>query len=124
LNRRAALTRFFDDGRSQLADHLERSLRPVTIGRKSYLFFGSLRGGQNAATLYSVVQSARLDHLDVNAYLADVLRQLPVMLPTDTAAIRPLLPDLWGLKTSTPRAIKYDKTPPAAAVAPTQTAAP
>ena len=97
LNRRAELTRFFDDGRIQLdTGHLERSLRPVAIGRKNYLFFGSLRGGQTAATLYSVVQSARLYHLDVTAYLTDVLRQLPAMLPTDTDAIRPLLPDHWA----------------------------
>jgi hypothetical protein len=97
LNRRAELTRFFDDGRIQLdTGHLERSIRPVAIGRKNFLFFGSLRGGQAAATLYSVVQSARLYHLDVTAYLTDLLRRLPAILPTDTDAIRPLLPDLWA----------------------------
>jgi transposase len=95
--RQAELTRFFDDGRIQLdTGHLERSIRPVAIGRKNYLFFGSLRGGQTAATLYSVVQSARLYHLDVTAYLTDILRRLPAILPTDTAAIRPLLPDEWA----------------------------
>jgi hypothetical protein len=97
LNRRAELTRFLDDGRIALdTGHLERSLRPVAIGRKNYLFYGSLRGGQTAATLYSVVQSARLYHLDVTAHLTDVLRQLPAILPTDTAAIRSLLPDQWA----------------------------
>jgi transposase len=97
LNRRAELMRFLDDGRIQLdTGHLERSIRPVAIGRKNYLFFGSLRGGQTAATLYSVVQSARLYHLDVTAYLTDVLRRLPAILPTDSAAIRPLLPDQWA----------------------------
>jgi hypothetical protein len=76
--RQAELTRFFDDGRIQLdTGHLERSIRPVAIGRKNYLFFGSLRGGQTAARLYSVVQSARLYHLDVTAYLTDILRRLP-----------------------------------------------
>ena len=84
LNRRADLTRFFDDGRIQLdTGHLERSIRPVAIGRKNFLFFGSLRGGQTAAVLYSVVQSARLYHLDVTAYLTDVLRQLPAINPMD-----------------------------------------
>src|SRR5580765_8099350 len=97
LNRRTELMRFLDDGRIQLdTGHLERSIRPVAIGRKNYLFFGSLRGGHTAATLYSVVQSARLYHLDVTAYLTDVLRKLPAMLPTDVAAIRPLLPDHWA----------------------------
>jgi len=98
LNRRAELMRFLDDGRIPLdTGHLERSLRPVAIGRKNYLFFGSLRGGQTAATLYSVVQSARLYHLDVTAYLTDVLRRLPAIPPTETASIRPLLPDQWAL---------------------------
>jgi hypothetical protein len=97
LNRPAELMRFFDDGRIQLdTGHLERSLRPVAVGRKNYLFFGSLRGGQTAAVLYSAVQSARLYHLDVTAYLTDVLRRLPAILPTDHAAIRELLPDVWA----------------------------
>jgi transposase len=97
LNRRAELTRFLDDGRIALdTGHLERSLRPVAVGRKNYLFYGSLRGGQTAATLYSVVQSARLYHLDVTAYLTDVLRRLPAILPLNTAAMRPLLPDQWA----------------------------
>jgi transposase len=97
LKRRAELTRFFDDGRIALdTGHLERSLRPVAIGRKNFLFFGSLRGGQAAATLYSVVQSARLHRLDVMAYLTDVLRRLPAIQPTDAEAIRQLLPDLWA----------------------------
>jgi len=97
LNRRAELQRFFDDGRIQLdTGHLERSIRPVAIGRKNFLFFGSLRGGQVAATLYSVVQSARLYHLDATAYLTDVLRRLPAIEPMDADAIRRLLPDLWA----------------------------
>jgi transposase len=97
LNRRTELLRFFDDGRISLdTGHLERSLRPVAIGRKNFLFFGSLRGGHTAAILYSVVQSARLYHLDAIAYLTDVLRRLPTILPTDTAAIRSLLPDQWA----------------------------
>jgi transposase len=107
LNRRTELRRFFDDGRIPLdTGHLERSLRPLTIGRKNFLFFGSLRGGHTAAILYSVVQSARLYHLDVTAYLTDVLRCLPAIDPndvdandidpSDVDAIRPLLPDRWA----------------------------
>jgi transposase len=94
LNRRTELMRFLDDSRIQLdTGHLERSIRPVAIGRENFLFFGSLRGGHTAATLYSVVQSARLYHLDVTAYLTDVLRRLPALLPMDTATIRALLPN-------------------------------
>jgi Transposase IS66 family/IS66 C-terminal element len=97
LNRQEALQRFFEDGRIELdTGHLERSLRPVVIGRKNFLFFGSLQGGRTAAVLYSVVQSARLHRLNVTAYLTDVLRRLPALLPNDAAAIGELLPDRWA----------------------------
>lgn len=97
LRRRPALERFFEDGRIELdTGHLERSLRPVAIGRKNYLFFGSLSGGRTAAVLYSVVQSARLHHLDATAYLTDVLRRLPALALDDTAGIGELLPHAWA----------------------------
>jgi transposase len=97
LNRRVELRRFLDDGRIELdTGLLERSLRGPALGRKNYLFFGSLSGGRTAATLYSIVQSAKLYHLDVTAYLTDVLRRLPAMLPTDESALRDLLPDRWA----------------------------
>jgi transposase/uncharacterized coiled-coil protein SlyX len=98
LNRRATLSRFLEDGRIELdTGLLERSLRGPALGRKNYLFFGSLGGGHTAATLYSVVQSAKLYHLDVTAYLTDVLRRLAALLPTDTSVVRELLPDRWAL---------------------------
>jgi hypothetical protein len=99
LNRREELQRFLDDGRIELdTGVLERSLRGPALGRKNYLFFGSLSGGRTAATLYSVVQSAKLYHLDVTAYLTDILRRLPAISPTDTLALRELLPDHWAAK--------------------------
>ena len=61
------------------------------------MFFGSLREGRTAATLYSLVQSARLYHLDVTAYVTDILRRLPALAPTDTSALRDLLPDRWAV---------------------------
>src|SRR5690606_40775419 len=77
LNRRAALSRFLEDGRIELdTGLLERSLRGPTLGRKNYLFFGSLGGGHTAATLYSVVQSAKLYQLDVTAYLRSEERRV------------------------------------------------
>lgn len=97
LNRRVELTRFLDDGRIELdTGLLERSLRGPALGRKNYLFFGSLAGGRTAATLYSVVQSAKLYDLDVTAYLTDVLRRLPAIEPRDQPALRELLPDRWA----------------------------
>jgi len=48
--------------------------------------------------LYSVVQSAKLYHLDVTAYLTDILRRLPGISPTDTLSLRELLPDHWAAR--------------------------
>jgi hypothetical protein len=59
------------------------------------LFFGSEKGGKTAATLYTLVQSARRNCVDVWPYLTDVLRRLPAIDPTDTAALEALLPDRW-----------------------------
>ena len=125
LNRRVELSRFLEDGRIELdTGHLERSLRGPAVGRRNWLFFGSLSGGRTAATLYSVVQSARLHHLDVTAYLTDVLRRLPALLPTDAAAIGELLPDRWAQThpehVLVPRARRIPARPPniAASVGP------
>ena len=74
---------------------IERLLRPVAIGRKNYLFFGSEHGGQTAATLYTLVQSARRNCVDVWPYLTDVLRRIAAIAPGDTAALEALLPDRW-----------------------------
>jgi hypothetical protein len=59
------------------------------------LFFGSERGGQTAATLETLVQSARRNCADVWPYLTDVVRRLPVIATDDTAAPEALLPDRW-----------------------------
>ena len=69
--------------------------RPVAIGRKNYLFFGSEHGGQTAATLYTLVQSARRNCVDVWPYLTDVLRRIAGIASGDTAALEALLPDRW-----------------------------
>ncbi len=79
---------------------MERLLRPVAIGRKNFLFFGSQNGGRTAATLYTIVQSARRNNVDVLPYLTDVLRRLPEIVstgaPPDPAALDALLPDQWA----------------------------
>ena len=67
----------------------------MAMGRKNFLFFGSEKGGQTAATLYTLVQSARRNNVDVWPYLTDVLRRLPAIDPADTAALEALLPDRW-----------------------------
>ena len=54
----------------------ERALRGVALGRKAWLFCGSDRGGQRAAILYSLIVSAKLNDVDPQAWLADVLARI------------------------------------------------
>lgn len=96
LNRWDAFVRYTSDGRIPIDNNvIERLLRPIAIGRKNYLFFGSEKGGKTAATLYTLVQSARRNCVDVWPYLTDVLRRIAAIAPGDTAALEALLPDRW-----------------------------
>jgi hypothetical protein len=54
----------------------ERALRAVTLGRKNYLFAGSDAGGERAAVIYSLMGTAKLNHLDPEAYLREVLTRI------------------------------------------------
>jgi transposase len=75
--RRAALSRCFDDGRLALDNNpAERALRCVAIGRKNYLFAGSDAGGRRAAALDALIESAKLNGLNPQHYLADVLARI------------------------------------------------
>lgn len=77
LRRWDAFTRFLDDGRMCLTNNAaERALRCVPLGRKAWLFCGSDRGGQRAAVLYTLIQTARLNDVDPQAWLADVLARI------------------------------------------------
>lgn len=113
LNRWEAMTRFTTDGRYAIDNNAaERSIRPSVIGRKNYEFFGSDRGGEAACLWYTLVQSARHNHVRVLPYLNDVLLQVPNIVPEylrvgDAAApfdclspeqleaLTDLLPDRW-----------------------------
>jgi transposase len=77
LGRWDALLRFCDDGRIEIDNNAaERSLRAVVLGRKNYLFAGSDRGGERAAALYSLIGAAKLNGLDPEAYLREVLSRI------------------------------------------------
>ncbi len=74
LKRWPSFTRFLDDGRICLTNNAaERALRGIALGRKSWLFAGSDRGGMRAAALYSLIVSAKMNDIDPQAWLADVL---------------------------------------------------
>ena len=70
--------RFMDDGQLPIDNNwAENQIRPKAIGRKNWLFAGSLRAGQRAAAVIRPIQSARLNGHDPYAYLKDVLQRLP-----------------------------------------------
>src|SRR5437763_4051 len=72
-----AFTRFLDDGRICLSNNAaERALRGIALGRKSWLFAGSDRGGQRAAAMYSLIVTAKMNDVDPQAWLADVLARI------------------------------------------------
>ena len=77
LVRWTALTRYVDDGRIEIDNSAaERALRSVAVGRNNYLFMGSDEGGERAASLYSLMETAKLNGLDPQGYLRDVLERI------------------------------------------------
>jgi len=77
LTRWIALTCFLDDGRICMSnDAAEREVRPIAMGRKNWTFAGSDAGGQRAAAIYTLIQTARLNEVDPQGWLADVLARL------------------------------------------------
>jgi hypothetical protein len=77
LGRWCSLTRYRDDGRIEIDNNAaERALRGVALGRSNYLFMGSDSGGERAAAIYSLVETAKLNGLDPQAYLRDVLARI------------------------------------------------
>jgi len=99
LGRWAALTRYLDDGDLPADNNwVENQIRPIALGRSNWLFAGSLRAGQRAAAVMSLVHSARLNGHDPYAYLRDVLERLPTH---PARRIEELLPHHWQLDTAT-----------------------
>jgi transposase len=77
LKRWPAFTRFLDDGRVCLSNNAaERGLRGIALGRKSWLFAGSDRGGMRAAVMYSLIVTAKMNDIDPQAWLANVLARI------------------------------------------------
>ena len=73
----AAFTAFLDDGRICLTNNAaERALRAIALGRKSWLFAGSERGGDRAAFMYTLIVTAKMNDIDPQAWMADVLARL------------------------------------------------
>ena len=93
LKRWAALSRYLDDGAVPIDNNwCENQIRPWALGRKNWLFAGSLCSGQRAAAIMSLIQSARNNGHDPYAYLNAVLTRLPTQR---ASAITELLPHRW-----------------------------
>ena len=77
LNRREALSRFVNDGRLEIDNNIaENAMRCVALGRKNYLFAGSDTGGERAASIYTIVRTAKLNNVNPETYLRDVLAKI------------------------------------------------
>lgn len=73
----AAITRFLDDGTAEIDNNIaERAIRSIAIGRKNWLFAGSKAGGERAAALYSVIETCKLNGIEPQAYIADVIARI------------------------------------------------
>jgi hypothetical protein len=77
IDRREALTRFVTDGRLEVDNNVaENAIRGIALGRKNYLFCGSDSGGERAAAIYTLVTTAKLNGLNQETYLRDILAKI------------------------------------------------
>lgn len=76
-NRWQALTRYLDDGRLEISNNAaENQIRPVALGRKNWLFAGSDAGGERAAAFFTLIRTAKLNGIEPEAYLREVLTRI------------------------------------------------
>ena len=95
IKRRDALTRFVTDGRLEVDNNIaENAMRGIALGRKNYLFAGSDTGGERAAAIYTIVQTAKLNGVNPEAYLGISLAKIAEGHPINR--IDELMP--WRIK--------------------------
>ena len=100
LGRWDALTRYTHDGRIEIDNNIaERAIRCIALGRKNYLFAGSDTGGERAAAIYSLIETAKLNSLDPEVYLRDVLTRIADHPVNRVAELLP-----WNYAVSLPQA--------------------
>ena len=93
LNQEAPLRRYLEAGYRPIDNNLcERTIRPLAIGRKNWLFIGSPKAGKAAASIFSLIASANMHNLDLLAYMTDVITHLPATAEHD---VERFLPDRW-----------------------------
>ena len=94
LNQKKELSEFLNDGRIPLTNSLaERAIRPFAVHRKNWLFADSVEGANANAVLYSLIESAKLNKLNVNKYINYLLEQIPQLdNPTNETILEKFLP--------------------------------
>lgn len=94
LKRWEVFARFLQDGRLCLSNNAaERSIRGIAVGRRNWTFAGSDRGGERAAAIYTLMETAKLNGVDPHAWLADVLARIA---ETPSNRLSDLLPWNWN----------------------------
>jgi transposase len=89
-----ALARYTTDGRLDICNNAaERAIRPLAIGRKNWTFAGSDTGGERAATIYTIIETAKLNSIDPEGYLRNLITRIP---DHPARRINELLP--WNVK--------------------------
>lgn len=95
----ASLTRFLEDGRLEIDNLIaERSLRGVALGRKNWLFAGSQAGGERAAAIYTVIETCKLNGVEPQTYIADVIERIASDWPA--SQWHELMPWNWMYRSS------------------------
>jgi len=93
LNQREALQQYTKDGRLNIDNNTaENAIRPLAIGRKNWLFAGSVKGGNSAALFLSLIESCRKNSINPWEYLTDIFRRI---MSHPVRRLRELLPDQW-----------------------------
>lgn len=91
LNQWEAVSRYLDFGEAEVDDNLvENSIRPVCVGKKNWLFFGSEEAGTRNAAVFTLIQNCRMHGIDPYTYLKDVLEKLPTTTNQQVAQLTPL----------------------------------
>ena len=92
-NQWSRLTMFLEDGRLEIDNNRsERAIKPFVIGRKNWMFAASMKGAKASAIVYSIVETAKENHLNPLNYLTFVFEQLPLIDLSDKEALDQLLP--------------------------------
>jgi transposase len=100
LKRWVALTRFTQDGRLEMTNNAaERAIRPLTLGRRNWTFVGSDAGGERAAVFFTILQTCKLNGVNPEAYLADIISRIADHSAKDVDA---LLPWNWRPRDGSP----------------------